>query len=459
MRIEELTLRHGFTVESLQFDAGINLLTSSNNEAGKTLRLKLILQLLKSANYSKKELCLDRIEEIKASIQLDNKDICTAQLVNGVCQLISANSSTWFETYNPSKADRELLNRLLYLDDGMARLDKEKADALLVLSLNAQVNEEVVREIEVLKRRINRLKRLQKVADVEELYIRADKNDVLAEKADHILRDVAALEQQQHGLKLQLTVEKDLRDSLEGFVHFIDSLGMEVVAKDGTVLPVTRDNLRLDLNGVDLVNRRIVQLESKIAEVENKIAELKLQHREVVVEYRNINEFDSRRNVNVRLDNNIIQYDLEQCQLRLENLNGKFGDRQNQLNQIRDELEKNYEDIAKMLFTDHELVTLKDVSKVCSRPIGSGSILVRQHLAWRVAYLRLLYKYLGCRLPLFIEGQVLLELDRDNFAAVYDVMNNLLHMHQIFIATVQKEKFAGWNVHEVPVDFRELKLG
>lgn len=464
MVIKSLKMVEG-TNESFDLFDNKTLITSSNNSAGKTTFLRLLLHSLgyrvpamRNVDYSKIETTLV-FEEKESVYCVSRKDLLSISVSKNGEQdvyFILPTEHLNFLSFVFGNTNFELLNSLLgviYVDQekgwslvnrgtviGRNRFDIEDFVAgLCEIDVSSLISEKSVLEKE--NSNLEAMLDIQSIKnensdDVGAISLMIEENKALLNKLDILNMKI------RNENKEIRQIDQSIKNE-NSFFEYIDSLALEVLLPGGGEITLTKNNLKWKEQITPLLNAQLSIHKQNLKILEREKQSINATINQKITESGVLGEESLGQRTAISL--NQLNIDVDECDARIKENKKRIGD----INKtIRDKLVDNVSEIkqinklikeyardlsvADKIDDNEKIIFTRDIKSY------SGAILKKLSLAFKMAFHKRLEKYLDTRLPFIIDSPFGKELDDENIDLIHNFLLDKLTDNQLIVASIKE---------------------
>lgn len=460
MRFIKIKITEGMFSKNFEFVEGINQVYSEQNATGKTTLLRLMLYSLGYKIPSTRKMNFDQCIT-ETSIALENSQVVDIVRIDTELTVSSqAESKKYFLPYEHENflatifgtTNSDILQNLLavfYIDQekGWTLLNKGSAIGhirfdlqQLVRGLTEKNCNDLIESIEALKIEIGKYQKMLSLAEYQKR-IDTQKGNLISESIEDKRKDELSVlyfdrSQVQEELKQISIILQDQK----AFKEYIDRMHLVIETPYGS-FPVTKDNIRglNDITEFAETQKKFKLLElSKINDAISKIEKRSKKDIRLDEVKTMIQEFDEEV-ANIPLNAIAIDRTLRKLQSQKSALQKRLG----LLSRGNMDFNNALYDLVHGYLCDFgiEEYTTSSPNYIFTDDLKSlsGAILQLTVLAFKLAYISIIKKYINIKLPLIIDSPRGRELDAENMKKIVTVLKRDFGEHQIIIASIYKD--------------------
>lgn len=294
-------------------------------------------------------------------------------------------------------------------------------------------------EVEKITSELKRLKELQKIVLFQsENFNLMEQSNFQSNKSSDIEKDILIVRSNKNELLKKLSTLKELATKNEGYLSYIESLGLSVRCSTGEIVELSRDNI-LGFDDIQkIIDLRIFHLNQEIDKLSKREIELKqeIENSQYLVRVENpIKLFEQRLQLIVA-PREIIEDEIRRLKKRKKELENYIKI------SLRDDTNQNLFDnilkfatklgVEEYLNIDKNFVFTSDLKSL------SGTVLHKLVFCYKMAYITEIQKYLGITLPIVLDSPSGREVDQKNIEDMFNILNTDFRYNQIIIASIFK---------------------
>ncbi|MCY7112872.1 hypothetical protein [Streptococcus oralis] len=456
MKFKLLKVINGYESKLFEFGEKTEI-HSDINSVGKSTLLRLLFYAMGYPIPSTKKIRFSKLQtklvlETEKEIILSRRDNNISLEIEGVTENLELPRDLYyilgkvFETSNIN-----VLESLL----GCIYLDQDKGWTLLnrgtviggikfkVETLIEGISEKDIAnlkiEVEKITSELKRLKELQKIVLFQsENFNLMEQSNFQSNKSSDIEKDILIVRSNKNELLKKLSTLKELATKNEGYLSYIESLGLSVRCSTGEIVELSRDNI-LGFDDIQkIIDLRIFHLNQEIDKLSKREIELKqeIENSQYLVRVENpIKLFEQRLQLIVA-PREIIEDEIRRLKQRKKELENYIKI------SLRDDTNQNLFDnilkfatklgVEEYLNIDKNFVFTSDLKSL------SGTVLHKLVFCYKMAYITEIQKYLGITLPIVLDSPSGREVDQKNIEDMFNILNTDFRYNQIIIASIFK---------------------
>ena len=265
-----------------------------------------------------------------------------------------------------------------------------------------------------------------------------EQSNFQSNKSSDIEKDILIVRSNKNELLKKLSTLKELATKNEGYLSYIESLGLSVRCSTGEIVELSRDNI-LGFDDIQkIIDLRIFHLNQEIDKLSKREIELKqeIENSQYLVRVENpIKLFEQRLQLIVA-PREIIEDEIRRLKKRKKELENYIKI------SLRDDTNQNLFDnilkfatklgVEEYLNIDKNFVFTSDLKSL------SGTVLHKLVFCYKMAYITEIQKYLGITLPIVLDSPSGREVDQKNIEDMFNILNTDFRYNQIIIASIFK---------------------
>lgn len=456
MKFKLLKVINGYESKLFEFGEKTEI-HSDINSVGKSTLLRLLFYAMGYPIPSTKKIRFSKLQtklvlETEKEIILSRRDNNISLEIEGVRENLELPRDLYyilgkvFETNNIN-----VLESLL----GCIYLDQDKGWTLLnrgtviggikfkVETLIEGISEKDIAnlkiEVEKITSELKRLKELQKIVLFQsENFNLMEQSNFQNNKSSDIEKDILIVRSNKNELLKKLSTLEELATKNEGYLSYIESLGLSVRCSTGEIVELSRDNI-LGFDDIQkIIDLRIFHINQEIDKLSKREIELKqeIENSQYLVRVENpIKLFEQRLQLIVA-PREIIEDEIRRLKQRKKELENYIKI------SLRDDTNQNLFDnilkfatklgVEEYLNIDKNFVFTSDLKSL------SGTVLHKLVFCYKMAYITEIQKYLGITLPIVLDSPSGREVDQKNIEDMFNILNTDFRYNQIIIASIFK---------------------
>ena len=456
MKFKLLKVINGYESKLFEFGEKTEI-HSDINSVGKSTLLRLLFYAMGYPIPSTKKIRFSKLQtklvlETEKEIILSRRDNNISLEIEGVTENLELPRDLYyilgkvFETSNIN-----VLESLL----GCIYLDQDKGWTLLnrgtviggikfkVETLIEGISEKDIAnlkiEVEKITSELKRLKELQKIVLFQsENFNLMEQSNFQSNKSSDIEKDILIVRSNKNELLKKLSTLKELATKNEGYLSYIESLGLSVRCSTGEIVELSRDNI-LGFDDIQkIIDLRIFHLNQEIDKLSKREIEPKqeIENSQYLVRVENpIKLFEQRLQLIVA-PREIIEDEIRRLKQRKKELENyiKISLRDDTYQNLFDNILKfaTKLGVEEYLNIDKNFVFTSDLKSL------SGTVLHKLVFCYKMAYITEIQKYLGITLPIVLDSPSGREVDQKNIEDMFNILNTDFRYNQIIIASIFK---------------------
>lgn len=463
MRILRTYLREGMFERNIEWSPSVNLVHSKKNTCGKTTLMRALLYSLGYPVPNTKKI---KFENCTIITEIENKlgHICVRREGNYLKVTYNNTEDIYtlpveqkeFHKFLWGTENQELLDNII----GAIYIDQEKGWTLLnrgkvignirynieqlVRALSGRECSEFLLKEKKLDTELKKYRQMLNIAQYKE-EINEYKDELISESYDE------ELQRQLEILNYELSVQnKELKriESVikknESFRKYIENMKIRVRSSSGEEIPVNKDTI-VDMNeywDILVAKRRIVS--SEINSIKQNIENVTLK---LPQENGQITLFEEESEL-VEFDRSMLKFNIDAVSINrtISNLEKELKNVRNMITEVTKKDNIVVDEMCDMILKYSQELNVEvanGTSYLFTRNLKelSGAVLHKLVFIYRLAAVISIEKYLGCKLPLFIDSPSGREVDKNNIDAMMRILARDFSQNQIIVASIYEYDF------------------
>lgn len=475
MIFKSIHLKEGFFERTIKFSEGVNLIHSEKNSCGKTTLLRFMLYALGYNIPNTRKIKFDRCE-VEIEIECEMAGIVLLRRHSNIA--IEATFEDRKSTFvlPEQKADlhkiifgtenSDILENIL----GTFYVDQEKGWTLLnrgvvIGSIHFNIEElirglagcdcsDLIRKESQLSGELIKYKQMFSVAQYKETLDEESGNlvtDSYEEETDVAINQLLLKKKQ---LKTELRrIDNTLYDNRR-FKKFVVDMKLLIEAPDGSVFPVTENNIVGMGDVIDLLvaKRKIVSTEfSKISSQLDRLEKEKDKEYGQLEFYKSVSQLEifDKRIARMPINPLAIKQEIGRLEKEIKSIRTEITNITKNNNKVVSALSQNVIKYAEELgLGNQETIPASYLFTSNLREL-SGAVLHKTAFAFRLAYIIAIENALKIKLPIILDSPSGKEVDHANIKLMMDILKRDFADHQIIIASIFEYDFDKVNCIEI----------
>lgn len=460
---------------TVTFSKGVNLIFSRENSKGKTTLLRLMLYSLGYNIPSTRKMKFEQCEVI-------TKIYCDKL---GDIVLSRFNSTIIEMEYNGEKTTYILpdqlhdIQRIIFDTDstdvldnilGAIYADQEKGWTLLnrgtaIGSIHFNIEElirglsgcdcsELIQKERQLANELRKYRQMYSVAKYRESIV-AESNTLVSD--DYAVESDAVVSQlmiQQNTLQNELKrIDKTLTDNRR-FRHYVEEMKLMVQSPDGSIIPVTAENIVGLSDTIDYLLAKRKMISSDLQAVMRQLSNMQKEQNEeaeqlAFFQSESLIEIFDKKIVAVPIDVKAVNKEITHLETALKAIRKKISTKTMSNTEVIMSLYKNMIKYASELgIGNSESITSSYLFTSNLKEL-SGAVLHKTVFAFRLAYIIEIEKFLDIKLPIILDSPSGKEVDQTNIQLMVNILKRDFSNNQIIIASIFQYDFESVTLIEI----------
>lgn len=475
MIFKSIYLKEGFFERTIKFSEGVNLIHSEKNSCGKTTLLRFMLYALGYNIPNTRKIKFARCE-VELAIECEMSGTVLLRRYSDIAIEVTFEDRKSTFVLPEQKADLhkiifgaeniDLLENIL----GAFYVDQEKGWTLLnrgvvIGSIHFNIEElirglagcdcsNLIRKELQLSRELTKYKQMFSVAQYKETLdeesgtLVADSHE---EETDVAINQLLLKKKQ---LKAELRrIDNTLSDNRR-FKEFVVDMKLLIEAPDGSVFPVTENNIVGMNDAIDLLvaKRKIVSTEfAKISRQLDRLEKEKDREYEQLEFYKSASQLEifDKRIARIPINPLAIKQEIGRLEKEIKSVRTKISNITKNNNKVVAALSQDIIKYAEELgLGDQETIPATYLFTSNLKEL-SGAVLHKTAFAFRLAYIIAIENALKIKLPIILDSPSGKEVDHANIKLMMDILKRDFADHQIIIASIFEYDFEKVNYIEI----------
>ena len=475
MIFKSISIKEGMEERTVTFSKGVNLIFSRENSKGKTTLLRLMLYSLGYNIPSTRKMKFEQCEVI-------TKIYCDKL---GDIVLSRFNSTIIEMEYNGEKTTYILpdqlhdIQRIIFDTDstdvldnilGAIYADQEKGWTLLnrgtaIGSIHFNIEElirglsgcdcsELIQKERQLANELRKYRQMYSVAKYRESIV-AESNTLVSD--DYAVESDAVVSQlmiQQNTLQNELKrIDKTLTDNRR-FRHYVEEMKLMVQSPDGSIIPVTAENIVGLSDTIDYLLAKRKMISSDLQAVMRQLSNMQKEQNEeaeqlAFFQSESLIEIFDKKIVAVPIDVKAVNKEITHLETALKAIRKKISTKTMSNTEVIMSLYKNMIKYASELgIGNSESITSSYLFTSNLKEL-SGAVLHKTVFAFRLAYIIEIEKFLDIKLPIILDSPSGKEVDQTNIQLMVNILKRDFSNNQIIIASIFQYDFESVTLIEI----------
>lgn len=475
MIFKSIHLKEGFFERTIKFSEGVNLIHSEKNSCGKTTLLRFMLYALGYNIPNTRKIKFDRCEvELEIECEMPGTVLLRRYSDIAIEATFGDRKSTF--VLPEQKADLhkiifgtgniDILENIL----GAFYVDQEKGWTLLnrgvvIGSIHFNIEElirglagcdcsDLIRKESQLSRELAKYKQMFSVAQYKETLDEESGTlvaDSYEEETDVAINQLLLRKKQ---LKAELRrIDNTLSDNRR-FKKFVVDMKLLIEAPDGSVFPVTENNIVGMNDAIDLLvtKRKIVSTEfAKISSQLDRLEKEKDKEYEQLEFYKSASQLEifDKRIARMPINPLAIKQEIGKLEKEIKSVRTEITNITKNNNKVVSALSQDVIKYAEELGLGNQETIPASYLFTSNLKELSGAVLHKTAFAFRLAYIIAIENALKIKLPIILDSPSGKEVDHANIKLMMDILKRDFADHQIIIASIFEYDFEKVNSIEI----------
>lgn len=475
MIFKSIHLKEGFFERTIKFSEGVNLIHSEKNSCGKTTLLRFMLYALGYNIPNTRKIKFDRCEvELEIECEMAGTVLLRRYSDIAIEATFEDRKSTF--VLPEQKAD---LHKIIFGTEnidilenilGAFYVDQEKGWTLLnrgvvIGSIHFNIEElirglagcdcsDLIRKESQLSRELTKYKQMFSVAQYKETLDEESGTlvaDSYEEETDVAINQLLLRKKQ---LKAELRrIDNTLSDNRR-FKKFVVDMKLLIEAPDGSVFPVTENNIVGMNDAIDLLvaKRKIVSTEfAKISSQLDRLEKEKDKEYEQLEFYKSASQLEifDKRIARMPINPLAIKQEIGRLEKEIKSVRTEITNITKNNNKVVSALSQDVIKYAEELGLGNQETIPASYLFTSNLKELSGAVLHKTAFAFRLAYIIAIENALKIKLPIILDSPSGKEVDHANVKLMMDILNRDFADHQIIIASIFEYDFEKVNCIEI----------
>lgn len=484
MIFKSIHLKEGFFERTIKFSEGVNLIHSEKNSCGKTTLLRFMLYALGYNIPNTRKIKFDRCEvEVEIECEMAGTVLLRRYSDIAIEATFEDRKSTF--VLPEQKAD---LHKIIFGTEnidilenilGAFYVDQEKGWTLLnrgvvIGSIHFNIEElirglagcdcsDLIRKELQLSRELTKYKQMFSVAQYKEALDEESGTlvaDSYEEETDVAINQLLLRKKQ---LKAELRrIDNTLSDNRR-FKKFVVDMKLLIEAPDGSVFPVTENNIVGMNDAIDLLvaKRKIVSTEfAKISSQLDRLEKEKDKEYEQLEFYKSASQLEifDKRIARMPINPLTIKQEIGRLEKEMKSIRTEISNITKNNNKVVSALSQDVIKYAEELGLGNQETIPASYLFTSNLKELSGAVLHKTAFAFRLAYIIAIENALKIKLPIILDSPSGKEVDHTNVKLMMEILKRDFADHQIIIASIFEYDFEKVNCIEIRERLIETNL-
>lgn len=475
MIFKSIHLKEGFFERTIKFSEGVNLIHSEKNSCGKTTLLRFMLYALGYNIPNTRKIKFDRCE-VELEIECELAGIVLLRRYSDIA--IEATFEDRKSTFVLPEQKTDLHKIIFGTENidilenilGAFYVDQEKGWTLLnrgvvIGSIHFNIEElirglagcdcsDLIRKESQLSRELTKYRQMFSVAQYKETLDEESGTlvaDSYEEETDVAINQLLLRKKQ---LKAELRrIDNTLSDNRR-FKKFVVDMKLLIEAPDGSVFPVTENNIVGMNDAIDLLvaKRKIVSTEfAKISSQLDKLEKEKDKEYEQLEFYKSASQLEifDKRIVRMPINPLAVKQEIGRLEKEIKSVRTEISNITKNNNKVVSALSQDVIKYAEELGLGNQETIPASYLFTSNLKELSGAVLHKTAFAFRLAYIIAIENALKIKLPIILDSPSGKEVDHANIKLMMDILKRDFADHQIIIASIFEYDFDKVNCIEI----------
>lgn len=475
MIFKSISIKEGMAERTITFSEGVNLVFSRENSKGKTTLLRFMLYSLGYNIPSTRKMKFEQCE-VTTKIHCDRLGDIVLSRFNGTILEMEYNGEKTTYILPDQLHDIQRIifgtDRTDILDNilGAIYADQEKGWTLLnrgtaIGSIRFNIEElirglsgcdcsELIRKERQLTNELGKYRQMFSVAKYRESVV-AESNTLVSD--DYAVESDAVVSQlliRQNTLQHELKrIDKTLTDNRR-FRHYVEEMKLMVQSPDGSIIPVTAENIVGLTDTIDYLIAKRKMISSDLQAVMRQLSNMQKEQNEEAEQlafYQSeslIKIFD-KKIAAVPIDAKAVNKEIKHLETALKAIRKEISTKTKSNTKVIMSLYENMVKYASELGVGNGESIATSYLFTSNLKELSGAVLHKTVFAFRLAYIIEIEKFLDVKLPIILDSPSGKEVDQTNIQLMVNILKRDFSNNQIIIASIFQYDFDSFNLIEI----------
>ena len=475
MIFKSISIKEGMAERTITFSEGVNLVFSRENSKGKTTLLRFMLYSLGYNIPSTRKMKFEQYE-VTTKIHCDRLGDIVLSRFNGTILEMEYNGEKTTYILPDQLHDIQRIifgtDRTDILDNilGAIYADQEKGWTLLnrgtaIGSIRFNIEElirglsgcdcsELIRKERQLTNELGKYRQMFSVAKYRESVV-AESNTLVSD--DYAVESDAVVSQlliRQNTLQHELKrIDKTLTDNRR-FRHYVEEMKLMVQSPDGSIIPVTAENIVGLTDTIDYLIAKRKMISSDLQAVMRQLSNMQKEQNEEAEQlafYQSeslIKIFD-KKIAAVPIDAKAVNKEIKHLETALKAIRKEISTKTKSNTKVIMSLYENMVKYASELGVGNGESIATSYLFTSNLKELSGAVLHKTVFAFRLAYIIEIEKFLDVKLPIILDSPSGKEVDQTNIQLMVNILKRDFSNNQIIIASIFQYDFDSVNLIEI----------
>lgn len=474
MKIQSLKLYDGLFYGEYDF-SDTTVIYSQHNKAGKTTLLRCILYALGYQIPSTRGISFERMK-FEVNVKLANgKEVLLRRHGAIIVLYDSKNEQRFSLPYDQTLLLTELfaINEPLVVDNvlGAFYFDQEKGwtllnrgkvignirfnieDFLRGLTGKSCINEKL--ELDAVQRKLRQYRQMLGVAKYQIELDSSGDTMPFETPTEEISQEIRRLENEKKPLENELTRLQNVLRKTTSFKNYISGMRLRVRSESGEEIPVTADTIVDFKDHEQLLRAKREEVSYRIVQIDNKLGKLneRMSNTQVLVEVETTIEHFAAELARVRVDKASVERIIAQLDKKRIELTKRIQSVVSRGSEVVKEMTEAVIEYLKYLGVDERYgydIFTHDLKSL------TGATFHLLVFAFKLSYVKMIFKKTGCVLPIIIDSPHGREVERSFVDKMMALLTRDFSSHQVIIATIYNPELPAQSTITLEQDIMKL---
>ncbi len=475
MIFKSISIKEGMEERTITFSEGVNLIFSRENSKGKTTLLRFMLYSLGYNIPSTRKMKFEQCEVI-TKIHCDRLGDIVLSRFNGTILEMEYNGEKTTYILPDQLHDIQRIifgtDRTDVLDNilGAIYADQEKGWTLLnrgtaIGSIRFNIEElirglsgcdcsDLIQKERQLTNELGKYRQMFSVAKYRESVV-AESNTLVSD--DYAVESDAVVAQlliRQNTLQHELKrIDKTLTDNRR-FRHYVEEMKLMVQSPDGSIIPVTAENIVGLTDTIDYLIAKRKMISSDLQAVMRQLSNMQKEQNEeaeqlAFYQSESLIEIFDKKIAAVPIDAKAVNKEIKHLETALKAIRKEISTKTKSNTKVIMSLYENMVKYASELGVGNSESIATSYLFTSNLKELSGAVLHKTVFAFRLAYIIEIEKFLDIKLPIILDSPSGKEVDQTNIQLMVNILKRDFSKNQIIIASIFQYDFDSVNLIEI----------
>lgn len=475
MIFKSISIKEGMEERTITFSEGVNLIFSRVNSKGKTTLLRFMLYSLGYNIPSTRKMKFEQCEVI-TKIHCDRLGDIVLSRFNGTILEMEYNGEKTTYILPDQLHDIQRIifgtDRTDVLDNilGAIYADQEKGWTLLnrgtaIGSIRFNIEElirglsgcdcsDLIQKERQLTNELGKYRQMFSVAKYRESVV-AESNTLVSD--DYAVESDAVVAQlliRQNTLQHELKrIDKTLTDNRR-FRHYVEEMKLMVQSPDGSIIPVTAENIVGLTDTIDYLIAKRKMISSDLQAVMRQLSNMQKEQNEeaeqlAFYQSESLIEIFDKKIAAVPIDAKAVNKEIKHLETALKAIRKEISTKTKSNTKVIMSLYENMVKYASELGVGNSESIATSYLFTSNLKELSGAVLHKTVFAFRLAYIIEIEKFLDIKLPIILDSPSGKEVDQTNIQLMVNILKRDFSKNQIIIASIFQYDFDSVNLIEI----------